>query len=264
MPQALTLDAQGNPDSVFVFQIGSTLTTASNASVRVINGAQSCNAFWQVGSSATLGTATALVGSVLALTSITLGTSAAIVGRALARNGAVTMDNNRVAPLNCAAASDSGVVDSGVVDSGVVDSGVVDSGVVDSGLSCCPGSVACGATCVDLESNGANCGACGRACATGQTCTSGACQACAAVCSGECTDLRSDSYNCGACGNACPSGRECTDGACVRCPTLCNGNCADLVTSGSDCGACGHACATDQECVASVCRAVVIADCLMP
>ena len=54
----LTLDAQGNPDAVFIFQIGSTLTTASNSSVVLINGADACNVFWQVGSSATLGTGT--------------------------------------------------------------------------------------------------------------------------------------------------------------------------------------------------------------
>ena len=58
----LTLDAQGDPNAVFVFQIGSTLTTASNSSVRVINGGQNCNVFWQIGSSATLGTGTTFAG----------------------------------------------------------------------------------------------------------------------------------------------------------------------------------------------------------
>jgi len=92
----LTLDAQGNPNAVFVFQVGSTLTTASNASVRVINGGSDCNVFWQVGSSATLGTGSGLVGNILALTSITLTTSATSHGSLLARNGAVTMDTNQV------------------------------------------------------------------------------------------------------------------------------------------------------------------------
>ena len=92
----LTLDAQGDPDAVFVFQIGSSLTTASNASVVVINGGTDCNVFWQVGSSATLGTTTAFVGNILALTSITLTTGASVSGRLLARNGAVTMDSNGV------------------------------------------------------------------------------------------------------------------------------------------------------------------------
>ena len=92
----LTLDAQGNSNAVFVFQMGSTLTTASASSVLLINGASSCGVFWQVGSSATLGTGTALAGSIVALTSITLNTGASVSGRTLARNGAVTLDNNQV------------------------------------------------------------------------------------------------------------------------------------------------------------------------
>lgn len=93
----LTLDAQGNPDALFVFQIGSTLTTASNAAVVNINGADGCNTYWQVGSSATLGTGTAFCGNILAMASITLTTGASIIdGRALARTGAVTMDSNTI------------------------------------------------------------------------------------------------------------------------------------------------------------------------
>ncbi len=93
----LTLDAQGDPAAVFVFQIGSSLTTASASQVVVINGGANCNVFWQVGSSATLGTTTSFVGSILALTSITLTTGATNSGRLLARNGAVTLDSNNVA-----------------------------------------------------------------------------------------------------------------------------------------------------------------------
>jgi type VI secretion system secreted protein VgrG len=93
---ALTLNAQGNPNAVFIFKIGSTLTTASNSSVVFINSASSCNVFWQVGSSATLGTTTAFGGNILALTSITLNTGANVSGRLLARNGAVTLDSNNV------------------------------------------------------------------------------------------------------------------------------------------------------------------------
>jgi hypothetical protein len=105
----LTLDAQGNPNALFVFQIGSTLTTASNSSVRLINGARACNVFWQVGSSATLGTATLFAGNILALASITLNTGASIVfGRALARTGAVTLDNNVISIAGCAAGSGGG------------------------------------------------------------------------------------------------------------------------------------------------------------
>ena len=92
---ALTLDAMGDPDAVFVFQMGSTLITASDSSVLTINGADGCNAYWQVGSSATLGTDTAFQGNIIALASITLDTHATILdGRALAINGAVTMDSN--------------------------------------------------------------------------------------------------------------------------------------------------------------------------
>src|SRR5579864_79078 len=93
----LTLDAQGNPNALFVFKIGSTLTTASASSVLLINGGSSCGVFWQVGSSATLGTGTALLGSIVALTSITLDTGASVSGRVLARNGAVTLDDSHVA-----------------------------------------------------------------------------------------------------------------------------------------------------------------------
>jgi hypothetical protein len=100
----LTLDAQGNPNAVFIFQIGSTLTTASNASVVLINGGLACNVSWQVGSSATLGTGTAFQGNILALTSITLVTGASLTGRALARNGAVTLDTNAITVPACAAA----------------------------------------------------------------------------------------------------------------------------------------------------------------
>jgi len=99
----LTLDAQGDPNAVFIFQIGSTLTTASNSRVALINGAQNCNVFWQVGSSATLGTGTAFAGNILALASITLTTGASASGRTLARNGAVTLDTNAVAVADCIA-----------------------------------------------------------------------------------------------------------------------------------------------------------------
>jgi LPXTG-motif cell wall-anchored protein len=104
----VTLDAQGDPNSVFVFQMASTLTTATGSSVSFINGAQSCNVFWQVGSSATLGGATSFKGTILALTSITLVTGATIDGRALARNGAVTLDTNTITASPCAPAPTAG------------------------------------------------------------------------------------------------------------------------------------------------------------
>jgi hypothetical protein len=94
----LTLNALGNANALFLFKIGSTLTTASGSSVTVINnGGSSCNkVFWQVGSSATIGTGTSFAGDILALSSITLTTGANTTGRALARNGAVTLDTNNV------------------------------------------------------------------------------------------------------------------------------------------------------------------------
>jgi hypothetical protein len=93
----LILDFQNDPNAQFIFQIGSTLTTASASSVQVINGGTDGNVFWQVGSSATLGTTTSFKGHILALTSITLTTGATIdEGSALAINGAVTLDSNHI------------------------------------------------------------------------------------------------------------------------------------------------------------------------
>ena len=90
---SLTLSGNG----VFIFRIGSTLTTASNSVVLLRNGAQACAVYWQVGSSATLGSGTQFQGNLMALTSITMVTGANILkGRALARNGALTLDDNRV------------------------------------------------------------------------------------------------------------------------------------------------------------------------
>ena len=80
----------------------STLITASASRINLINGAQACNIFWQVGSSATLGTDSAFAGNILAKTSITLTTHAAVSGRALALNGAVTLDGNIIdVPQDC-------------------------------------------------------------------------------------------------------------------------------------------------------------------
>ena len=98
----LTLDAEGDADAVFIFQAGSTLTTAVDSSIVLINGAQSCNVFWQVGSSATLGTDSTFRGSILALTSISLTTGATVDGRLLARDGAVTLDTNTITRAVCA------------------------------------------------------------------------------------------------------------------------------------------------------------------
>ncbi|HEV7865262.1 MAG TPA: ice-binding family protein, partial [Acidimicrobiia bacterium] len=98
----LVLDGAGNLSSVFIFQTDSTLTTASSSTVTLINGAQECNVFWQVGSSATLGTSSVFRGNILALASITATNGVVIHGRALARNGAVTLDNDTFVKPTCA------------------------------------------------------------------------------------------------------------------------------------------------------------------
>ncbi len=101
----LTLDGQTDPSSVFIFQIGSSLTTAVGSTVALVNGAQACNVFFQVGSSATLGVNSTFVGTILALTSVTVGSGATVEGRALARNGAVTLNDNTFTSSACVAAS---------------------------------------------------------------------------------------------------------------------------------------------------------------
>jgi hypothetical protein len=97
----VTFDAQGDPDAVFIIQISSTLITASDSHIILANNAKACNIFWQVGSSATLGTNSTFKGNILALTSITLTTGANLEGRALARTGAVTLDTNSIAGCTC-------------------------------------------------------------------------------------------------------------------------------------------------------------------
>jgi hypothetical protein len=98
----LVLDGAGDPNSVFIFQTDSTLTTGSASTVTLINGALECNVFWQVGSSATLGTGSVFTGNILALTSITVTTDVTVHGRALARNGAVTLDTDTFTAPTCA------------------------------------------------------------------------------------------------------------------------------------------------------------------
>jgi hypothetical protein len=98
----LTLDAQGDPNAQFVFEIGAELTTESASSVLLINGASACNVFWQVGSSADLGTTTKFVGNLMALSSISVKNGAVVEGRLLARNGAVTLINDVLTKPLCA------------------------------------------------------------------------------------------------------------------------------------------------------------------
>jgi LPXTG-motif cell wall-anchored protein len=97
----LVLDGEGNPNSVFIFQTDSTLITGSASTVSLINGAQECNVFWQVGSSATLGTGSVFAGNILALTSIAVTTGVTVHGRALAQNGEVTLDTDVFTSPTC-------------------------------------------------------------------------------------------------------------------------------------------------------------------
>ena len=191
---ALVLDAAGRADAVFVLKIASTLTTASGATVRVINGGGDCGVFWRVGSSATLGTGTSFTGSILALASITLTTGATVSGRALARTGAVTMDSSAVSLSVCSAVADGGAIDAADVDAAVdaadasapaPDAGApVDAGTIDGAptadastsddAACCTNTI-CGGACVDLTTDCHNCGACGVSCAATESCTLGVC-----------------------------------------------------------------------------------------
>lgn len=99
----LTLNGGGNAAAVWIFKIGSSLTTATDSLVRVINGGQNCNVFWRITDSATLGTRTTFVGTIIANTSISLTTNASIAGRALALTGAVTLDTNNLFATVCSA-----------------------------------------------------------------------------------------------------------------------------------------------------------------
>jgi hypothetical protein len=92
----LTLDAQGDPNAVFIFQAASTLITASASNVVLVNGAQAANVFWVAGSSATLGTYSIIRGNILAQASITVTTGVTVDGRALARTAAVTLDSDTI------------------------------------------------------------------------------------------------------------------------------------------------------------------------
>ncbi|MDP9243508.1 MAG: ice-binding family protein [Chloroflexota bacterium] len=98
----LTLDGQNDPNSVWIFQATSDLVTASSSSVAFINGGQPCNVFWQVTSSATLGSGSSFVGTIMALTSITMASGVTLNGRALARNGDVTLINDTITRSTCA------------------------------------------------------------------------------------------------------------------------------------------------------------------
>jgi len=98
---ALVLNAQGDSTAVFIFRAATTLTTLAASSMTLTNGAQACNVYWQVGSSATLGVSSTFIGHIYALTSITANTGASIEGQLLARNAAVTLDGNTIVNSAC-------------------------------------------------------------------------------------------------------------------------------------------------------------------
>jgi hypothetical protein len=251
----LVLDAQFVANSVFIFQIGSTLTTATGASVRVINGASACNVFWQVGSSATIGTNTSFTGDILALASVTLQTGATLNGRALARTGAVTLDDNQILSGVCpVTGADAGAPapDAGAPapDAGAPapDAGAPapDAGAPapDAGNPGPPGNDAG----VPMPGPDAGTPAPGPIAAT---CCFGAVE-----CNGSCIDLKNDANNCGGCGVRCGADKRCSGGSCLPCAaaqTQCPDQCADLKSDPFNCGACGKVCAGSQSCVSGTC-----------
>lgn len=230
----LVLDARFDANAVFIFQVVSKLTAETGASVRLINGASPCNVFWQVGSSATIGTRASFAGNILALTSIALQTGASLSGRALARNGATTLDSNPIRSGLCAASGG-------------------------PGPSCCFGAVECGGVCANLQKNANHCGACGKSCTASEVCSAGACVACpesSTQCPEQCANLHGDPFNCGACGKVCAASESCLAGTCGTCSgTVCANTCVELSTDPENCGACGTVCAADQCCHAGVCSA---------
>lgn len=255
----LVLDAQGDPSAVFVFQIVSKLTTASNASVVFINGGQDCRAFWQIGSSATLGTDTVFAGSILALTSIALDTGASVSGRALARNGAVTMDDNHVFSTTCVTTGSDAGADGAMEESGGGSGSGSSSSGVSSGSSTSGGGSGSGGSSDSGGTSGGSSG--GDAAADGSVTESGGGEAGGSLCCGgalcgtSCANLSGDVANCGSCGHACASDEFCASGSCTPCSPVCAGACVDLTGDNANCGSCGHACLASEVCTGSACVA---------
>lgn len=126
---------------------------------------------------------------------------------------------------------------------------------------CAAPRIRCGAACVDLNTDTANCGTCGAACPPGASCTGGVCRTpCASpriLCGTACVDLNTDTAHCGVCGRACPAGATCVSGvcqtACTSPRTMCGAACVDLNTDVMHCGMCGAACPAGRRCVGGAC-----------
>jgi hypothetical protein len=119
----LTLDAENNPDAVWILQATSDLVTASASVVHIINGGQACNVFWQVTSSATLGSGSTMRGTIMALSSITMAAGVTVEGRALARNGLVSMISDRISVPACVRGGSAATPSPGTPASGTPSSG---------------------------------------------------------------------------------------------------------------------------------------------
>lgn len=253
----LTLNAEGDPAAVFVFQIGSTLTAASSSSVRVINGGDSCNVYWQVGSSATIGTGSTFMGSIIALTSITLSTGVAVSGRALARNAAVTMDTDTVSAASCQVGLDGGGTEGGAGGTGTGGSnatggnaGVAGSAGSGAGGASGVGGVASAGGAAGPADSGVG-GASGRGGAHGAggvvgmggvagASGGGGADAGMTFCGNVCVDLQTDFHHCGSCDHVCGPSESCVNGMCTGpCPpSAMQPSCQGLAAT---CGPAGNA-----------------------
>jgi hypothetical protein len=122
--------------------------------------------------------------------------------------------------------------------------------------------VRCNGVCTDITSDARNCGTCGHACLTGESCQFGSCvSGCTmTLCSGLCVDTTADSNNCGGCGRVCQTGQTCQSSVCrSSCVGIqCNGICVDPTTDNNNCGACGRVCQTGTTCKNSLCTTVAV------
>ncbi len=185
-------------------------------------------------------------------------------GRRPATDGGVTTDSSITVDSNVPAdgsVPDGAPRDTGTPDSGVTDSGRPDTIVPSDGGDCSGGLTLCAGACVNLDSDDVNCGACERACATGEACMTGVCTSVCPMgaidCSGTCVDPLTDDMNCGGCGAACGTGEACTAGACTPIcamgETACSGVCVDTSADDMNCGACGVVCGTGTSCTSGTC-----------